>query len=326
MPETTGTKYFSVRHVTHYRYSSPVRESIMQLYMQPRSDGDQYLRTFKIQTQPHAQPLGYTDFLGNAVYHFDVPMEHNELNIVTESAIEVVPRLDLPETLDPAVWKTLADSISGGDFWDMLHPSAFARPHPFLDDFISERGITPEGDPLSAIRRLNMAIHGAFAYDGDHTHVHSPIADALRTRKGVCQDFAHVMIAVLRSWDVPARYVSGYLHHRVEDHDQSDPSASHAWVEAWLPPLGWVGFDPTNNVLADGRHIRVAIGRDYADVPPTRGTFKGTAESELAVAVTVALADGPVEHEDFLKVVRPMPRDIAPAIDPTAQHQQQQQL
>ena len=105
--------------------------------------------------------------------------------------------------------------------------------------------------------------------------------DAIETRQGVCQDFAHIMIALVRRLKIPCRYVSGYLYRRAQDHDRSVVDATHAWVEAFLPPLGWVGFDPTNCLLAGDRHIRTAIGRDYADVPPTRGIFRGHTPSEL---------------------------------------------
>jgi transglutaminase-like putative cysteine protease len=117
--------------------------------------------------------------------------------------------------------------------------------------------------------------------------VDSPIEDALELRRGVCQDFAHIMIALVRNLRIPCRYVSGYLHHDSEHTDRSADGATHAWVEALLPRLGWIGFDPTNNLVAQGRHIRTAIGRDYADVPPTVGTMHGSAETELHVRVRV---------------------------------------
>src|SRR5438270_6377221 len=118
--------------------------------------------------------------------------------------------------------------------------------------------------------------------------VDSPIDEALRLRKGVCQDYAHITITLARQLGIPCRYVSGYLYQPVRSQDRSSGEATHAWVEAYLPDLGWVGFDPTNNTTTDERHIRVAIGRDYADVPPTRGVYRGKAESELAVTVRIA--------------------------------------
>ena len=140
---------------------------------------------------------------------------------------------------------------------------------------------------MSAARRLNAVIFRALDYESGVTAADSPIDEALGAGRGVCQDFAHIMIAILRGWGVPARYVSGYVATNAGGSDRSRPDASHAWVEVLFPSLRWIGFDPTNNVLAGERHIVVALGRDYADVPPSRGVFKGDAESHLSVGVSV---------------------------------------
>jgi transglutaminase-like putative cysteine protease len=142
-------------------------------------------------------------------------------------------------------------------------------------------------DPLQIMQELNNELYESFSYVRASTEVDSPIEDALRSRQGVCQDFAHIMIALVRPLRIPCRYVSGYLYRDSEHHDRSGEGATHAWVEALLPGLGWVGFDPTNNLAAGNRHIRTAIGRDYADVPPTHGVMKGSAETELLVRVRV---------------------------------------
>jgi transglutaminase-like putative cysteine protease len=176
------------------------------------------------------------------------------------------------------------------------------------------------------LTELNEAIYKLFAYVPNSTKVDSPIEEALRTRQGVCQDFAHIMIALVRRLNVPCRYVSGYMFHRDEDeHDRSLEGASHAWIEALVPGLGWVAFDPTNNLVGGDRHIRVAIGRDYADVPPTRGVYKGEAQSELSVAVTVSPADtAPPEPVMPSFVVRSRPV-LVRASARSEQEQQQQQ-
>jgi transglutaminase-like putative cysteine protease len=193
----------------------------------------------------------------------------------------------------------------------------------FMKDENVERA---SSDPLSALRRLSGLIHAAFEYEPGITEVHSPIEHALNEKRGVCQDFAHIMIAVARHWKIPARYVSGYLCQRRNGRDRSEEGATHAWLEAWLPSLGWVGFDPTNGMMASERHIRAAVGRDYADVPPTRGTFKGHAESELAIAVSVETTQAPIRHEDFLRVARPMSTPApTPSMPERLYHQQQQQ-
>ena len=134
--------------------------------------------------------------------------------------------------------------------------------------------LQPDDDPMATMHRLSDSIHRSFDYQPGTTSADSPIEHVLESGRGVCQDFAHVMIAIARSWGVPSRYVSGYLHTTGRPGAQTMATGSHAWVECRLPGAGWVGFDPTNAIFSDERHIRVATGRDYADVSPTRGAFK----------------------------------------------------
>jgi hypothetical protein len=152
------------------------------------------------------------------------------------------------------------------------------------------------------VRDLARVIHDAFDYEAGVTRADSPIDDVLKHGKGVCQDFAHLMIATCRSWGIPARYVSGYLFTDRSVGDRSDPDASHAWVEVFLPSLRWVGFDPTNNTVAGERHVVCAIGRDYSDVPPSRGVYKGEAESQLGVGVSVRRARAALAEPEFLRL------------------------
>ena len=152
---------------------------------------------------------------------------------------------------------------------------------------------------------LNQRLYHYFDYVPRSTRVDSPIDEAILSGTGVCQDFAHTMIALLRHVRIPTRYVSGYLYRGAGDHDRSTPDATHAWVEALLPHLGWVGLDPTNNLVAHHRHIRTAVGRDYADVPPTHGVFRGKTASELYVAVQVEAGDQPPALDRKL----PIPED-----------------
>jgi transglutaminase-like putative cysteine protease len=318
--------FYSIRHVTRFRYSNPVRESVMELKMQPRSESYQALRNFQIATNPRAELYAYTDHFGNAVYHFNVLREHSELRIDTSSVLEMKEIPALPAAADELEWQRYNTLNLGAEHYDLLGASTFARSSPELARFAVVHGLeTPTGDTLTALKRLNTVIYGAFDYEVGVTQVHSPIEHPLEAGRGVCQDFAHIMIAIARSWGVPARYVSGYLYHRRQDKNRSGDDATHAWVEAYLPSFGWVGFDPTNNILASERHIRAAVGRDYADVPPTRGTFKGDAESELGVAVTVEPTSAPVRHEEFLRVARPMSSSNDKALSAERQYYQQQQ-
>lgn len=318
--------FYTIRHVTRFRYSVPVSESVMEVRMQPRGDAGQRCRTFQLTTSPRASVSSHRDYLGNTVHHFDVPGRHSALTVTAEALVEVQPPAPLPESLAPADWDALDALVREQDHWDMLMPSHFARPSRALADLSGELGLRRREDPLSTLWELNLQLYRSFDYAPDTTHVHSPIEDALQARRGVCQDFAHIMIALVRDLGIPCRYVSGYLFHRREDHDRSEEDASHAWVEALLPGLGWVGFDPTNNLLAGERHIRAAVGRDYADVPPTRGVYKGNASSDLDVAVRVTPSDAPAEEEVELPPLgwQPPEPDGSEQFDFQQQQQQQQ--
>jgi transglutaminase-like putative cysteine protease len=319
--------YYSIRHVTRFRYSSPVRESVMELRMQPRSEGQQSLRSFQLTTNPRAQLYAYTDYLGNAVYHFNVLREHEELRIEAQAVVEIAGLAPLPPHADLLEWGRYNSYNLSDEQFDLLEPSNFAFMSQPLAEFMTAHDLVkPKEDPLTALKHLCTTLHASFAYEPGVTDAQSPIDLALKEKSGVCQDFAHIMIAIARSWGIPARYVSGYLHHRGRGQDRSSEDATHAWVEAYLPSLGWIGIDPTNDTLVTDRHIRAAVGRDYADVPPTRGTYKGGAESELAIAVAVEPTQAPVRHEDFLRVARPMsaPRPT-PSMPEHLYHQQQQQ-
>jgi len=285
--------FYSIRHLTRFRYSQPISESIMETRVHPRSDAHQHCLTFSLSVSPRCRVFSYRDHQGNNVQHFDIPGEHNQLVIVAESVVEQQTLPDVPAFLSPDAWQALDAMIAEGDYWEMLLPSTFAVETPAVKLLATQMGVTRRDDPLMLVQELNQRLYEYFAYEPRSTRVDSPIDEAIVSGKGVCQDFAHTMIALLRHVGIPARYVSGYLYRSQRDHDRSTPDATHAWVDVLLPHLGWVGFDPTNNLVTHHRHIRTAIGRDYADVPPTHGIFRGSTDSELYVAVQVEAGDQP---------------------------------
>jgi transglutaminase-like putative cysteine protease len=311
--------YYSIHYVTGFRYSSAISQSVMELRMQPITEGTQHCLTFSVLTYPRARVQEYKDYLGNIVHHFDIPAQHAHLTIVADALVHKTAPPELPQRLGMEAWDELDKLVKGGDYWDMLVPSTFARPSELLRGLAGELGANREQDPLTVLRGITEGIHRILTYSQQTTTVDSPIDESLRNRRGVCQDFAHIMIALARELGIPCRYVSGYLFHRVEDHDRSAADATHAWVEALLPVLGWVGFDPTNDLIAAERHIRAAVGRDYDDVPPTRGVFQGDAETELSVAVQVVPSDAPIPQE------LPPPVIEAQMAQEQNQYQQQQQ-
>lgn len=319
--------FYTIRHTTRFTYDTPISESVMEARMQPRSEATQRCIHFGLSTTPAARVMMYQDHDGNIVHHFTIPGRHSRLTVTAQALVESHAVKSVPEALGPEAWERLDALTATREYWDAVAPSTFARPTPLLEALAMEIGLERGShDPLTTLKRLTQEMYERFEYKPRSTHVDSPIDDALRDRCGVCQDFTHIMTALVRRLGIPCRYVSGYLFHQKDSADRSADGATHAWVEALLPDLGWVGFDPTNNLLAGERHIRVATGRDYADVPPTRGVYKGATavRTELAVAVQV----GPVQMAiagDALPFVPWMSREaVAPMAESASQLQQQQ--
>jgi len=321
---------YSVRHTTTFRYEPAVRESLMEVRLQPRSDGDQRCLSFTLDVDPVANIMQYRDFMGNTVHHFDIAGRHSVVKVTAQSAVEVLTA-PAPALGQGGDWVDLDAMVAASDYWEMLLPSHFAQSSAPVEQLAKELGCERRGTPLQLLTELNQAIYALFAYVPNSTKVDSLIEEALQTRQGVCQDFAHIMITLVRGLRIPCRYVSGYMFHREKteerekEKDRSVEGASHAWVEALVPGLGWMAFDPTNNLVGGDRHIRVAIGRDYADVPPTRGVYKGEAQSELSVAVTVSPADS-IAPEPITPsfVVRSRPVLVRAAARSEQEQQQQQ--
>jgi transglutaminase-like putative cysteine protease len=316
--------HYTIRHVTTFSYESPISESVMEARMQPLSDSRQRCIRFGLSTTPSSRVRMYQDPDGNMVHHFGIPGRHSRLTVTAEAFVECAPPPELPQTLGADAWERLDAATAAGEFLDALKPSPFATRTARLCELAEEMTLRRLADPVSTLWQVMGDLYTRFEYKPKSTRVDSPIDDALSTRQGVCQDFAHIMIALVREVGIPCRYVSGYLFQPVEQASRSADGATHAWVEAWLLDLGWVGFDPTHNSLAGEHHIRVAIGRDYADVPPTRGVFKGlsSVRNDLAVAVSVGTASEAAAPAMFTPW---MSREASPPLaESDPQHQQQQ--
>ena len=323
--------HYAIRHLTRFTYASPVSESVMELRMRPATDGGQRCLQFEVDLQPRARVFAYRDFLGNWVHHFDLPRRHGQLAIVARAQVQLDPPPPLPDALPFDAWNEVDLAAARGEWWDFRQPSHFAVWSDALLGFAASLGPLAERttDPLTTVRALMAAMHREFGYAPNTTRVDSPISEALATRQGVCQDFTHIMLALLRRLGLPCRYVSGYIAPRALGEDDGPTTiATHAWVEVLLPELGWVGVDPTNDIEAGLRHVRVAVGRDYADVPPTRGVYKGGATSTLEVNVEVTpgealpTLDTAVVAAMWTSEVTP---DAAAAAELSQEQQQQQQ-
>ncbi len=285
---------YTVKHITRFRYETPARESIMEVRARPLDSALQTCLSFTLQISPRAIVREHRDWLGNHVHDFTLPAAHMDETISAESTVRISAPPPLPEALPAEAWAAYDDAVNRLDAYDMLLPSHFAKPTDALAGLMQHLQLERANDPLTTIRRVVQSVHDHFEYHPQATHVDSPIDEVIAGSAGVCQDFAHVTLAVLRALGVPCRYISGYICGWADPQTPAPdaPQATHAWIEALLPvgpqhTLQWVGFDPTHNEVIAERHIRIAVGRDYRDVPPTRGVYRGDSASTLEVEVNV---------------------------------------
>jgi transglutaminase-like putative cysteine protease len=321
---------YSIRHVTTFEYDAPIAESVMELRMRPATTGAQRCLQFDVTVEPEARVFAFQDSRGNWVHHFNVPQRHERLTIAAQAQVDLESPAPLPGALPHDAWTEVDRQGADGEDWDFRHESAFTPWSDaligFADSLASAR--RRDVDPLTTVRQVMAAIHREFEYVPKSTRVDSPVDEALAARRGVCQDFSHIMLATLRRLGLPCRYVSGYLAPRDVDRtgSRSAPIATHAWVEVKLPGIGWIGLDPTNNDEAGTRHISVGIGRDYADVPPTRGVFKGRSSSTLSVSVGISAGDTlPTIDPAVMQVRWTREQAAQPAADRERRLHQQQQ-
>jgi len=306
----------SVVHTTRLSYGVHVVEGVMDVRLGPHSDADQRWQEYDLRATPNAAIRRYYDGFGNAAHLVTIARAHDAVELVSRGIVYTL--LDDPFRL-PA---TPPSPLGPAELADYLMPSAIVPADPALEKMAAPFRPSRPDDTLEAVQRLMGLVYHGFEYEQHVTTVATTVPEVLKLRTGVCQDFAHVLLGLCRAIRLPARYVSGYIvpkrapqvqQQRLGTMTQSqsfgsfgsfglsgdsgnEPSrghgASHAWVEVFTPTHGWRGFDPTNNLLASTYHVKMGIGRDYNDVPPTRGTFRGMAEEKLTVEVeTQALGD-----------------------------------
>jgi transglutaminase-like putative cysteine protease len=316
-------------HVTQFSYDGPVSESYNELRLRPRHDESQSCLSFRVSTNPQAKAIGHQDFFGNWVHLFHILPEHRALRVETEAVVLVHPQdIPAPSILLLPDFDRLRDSLVD-DYYDWISPSQYCPFLPAIGELVCQAEKDSDGTVYGFAQAASALIHKRFRYQPGATHVHSSVADSLETQAGVCQDFSHLLISLLRTRGVPARYVSGYLVPRQTADEQGAMErvigglASHAWVQAFVPDIGWFGLDPTVGTFVETQHIRIAYGRDYGDVPPVRGVYKGHAGQSLSVDVLVRPAVDE-EGQEILQETAAAPPPH-PDGEPKQQQQQQQQ-
>ena len=271
-------------HQTDLKYSSLISESVMELRVAPRQDMDQHRLSFDLAIGPPTSVTSYFDWLGNTVHAFTVSPLHKEIKIVATSVVETDrPRTEPERFLD--VWPIPTDTKGMGyEFYDYLQFGGPVIDSPLLRELANELSPQQGGSLGELALRMLYLIDDKFQYRQGVTTAASPITEVLEHRKGVCQDFTHLMIGLSRALGIPARYVSGLVHPDAQRFRGF--SQTHAWCELYFPSAGWIGFDPTNRCIVGGNFVKVAYGRDYRDVPPNRGVYRGKAAESIEVRVS----------------------------------------
>jgi transglutaminase-like putative cysteine protease len=271
-----------ITHTTELNYDDLISESVMELRMVPRQERDQHRLAFNLAIGPAANVASYFDWLGNTVHTFTITPFHKRIRIMATSVVET-DRANKPVERFKDAWPITADSYdySVYDYLQFGGPIVDSPKLRELNEYLQPR----EGMALGeiALRMLHL-IDDKFKYKKGITTAASPITELLENGMGVCQDFTHLMIGMARALHIPARYVSGFIHpdgQRFRGYSQT-----HAWCELLFPSAGWMGFDPANRCVVGGNFVKVAVGRDFRDVPPNKGIYRGRSKEAIEVAVT----------------------------------------
>ena len=281
---------FEITHTTHYAYSHPAAEAYGEARLTPPNLASQTVLSHSIAIDPETKTSTYTDHYGNAVHFFSLPYRHKKLTITNHAIVETRPVKIQPDILDLSVQEArqIFSSVLT-DVFDFLQPTEVVEIGREAVQWARKylRGDVPLGEGLT---RLNEAIHDSFDYKKGSTDNSTTLSAIWKEKKGVCQDFAHVGLSILRTAGLPARYVCGYI--------ETDPPksgekaltgavATHAWIEVLVPGMTWVAIDPTNRQWCNERYVAVAFGRDFRDATPYRATFKGSGGQEMSVKVVM---------------------------------------
>ncbi len=321
--------FLDVQHHLWLEYDDFIRESFIELRLQPKTTASQRVASFVLAAGPPTKISRYRDWNDNVVHHFAVTEFHDRIEVQSRSLVETRPPLFPLAAIE--------DAMPLGDLshplYDWLALDGPLAPTARLTRFARSLDV-PKGAPLGEhVRRLGTAIAGAFEYRKNVTRYDSTTEEFLELRAGVCQDFTHLMLALLRLRGIPCRYVSGYLH---VERPAAEPAQSHAWVELHSPSAGWIPFDPTHNREVDERYVVVAHGRHYDDVPPNKGIYRGNARETLRAEVLTQVTSGkgivdlheetrPIDLPVFQEPPerRPLERTITRAEEAAIQQQQQ---
>ena len=279
---------YHIKHITRYRYASPVIDCANQIMLYPIQDAQQVLKKHELHISHKPDLEEFVDYFGNRVGIFSVIMPITELVIESDIQIEVAPTV-LPETIYSVKeqWEKLAELTDQFPYMDFMMLENFDMETEVLN--VINKLVDRSLSPFDTAQLLSKYVYENFEYRKGVTTVETAAEEIWKIKAGVCQDFAHILLVMLRFVGIPSRYVSGYICPK--DNELRGEGATHAWVEICAPFYGWIGLDPTNNCIASDRHVRLAIGRHFTDCTPVKGTYKGSSEHTLEVSVSIGNGD-----------------------------------
>jgi len=318
-----------IEHYLTFSYEQFIRESHLEVRVEPRSQSGQILHDFRLTLGPNARITRFEDWMGNAVHWFSITDYHDRIELLVQSIVDTLTDQVKPlECMDP-----LPSEPVPLPFYDFTLCSGPIIHSDALLQLQSELGLSSAPSIGECVRMLGDGLASKFEYQKNVTRFDSTTDDFLKQRAGVCQDFAHLSLGLLRTTGIPCRYVSGYLHVDTQD---IEPSQSHAWIELWSPANGWMSFDPTHNRQPDEQYVIVGYGRSYNDVPPNQGIYSGSAAEHLEAKVVTrpgTSREHPQLDEDSMHIDLPVYRELPEgerstelaAGEAAASQQQQQQ-
>ena len=275
---------YHIKHITRYTYTSPVIDSANQILLYPIHDDRQEVKRHDLDISENPSVEVFNDYYGNQVGIFTIIQSHNELRIHSEIDVRTsAVQMPTDEVPSQQQWETLEQMREQFPFMDFLDLEIFNASEEIIGE--ANRILKKATTPLTVAKALSSFVYDTFDYKQGITSVETSIDEVWELKAGVCQDFAHMLLLMLRMTGIPARYVSGYICPK--NHDLRGEGATHAWVDAYIPYYGWLGLDPTNNCVVSDRHVRLAVGRNFSDCTPVKGTYKGSAEHTLEVSVVI---------------------------------------
>jgi transglutaminase-like putative cysteine protease len=275
---------YHIKHITRYTYASTVIDCSNQIMLYPINDSLQIVKSHELKITNDPVVEIFTDFFENKVGVFSVVKPHNELMIESNIVVSTTPVISpVDDKIPEEQWEELKKLCSIFPYMDFMHREKFAADEEIKKLLAGK--VNSSQTPLVCANILSEYVFTNFEYKKGVTSIETQVDEILKLKAGVCQDFAHILLVMLHMTGIPARYVSGYICPK--NHELRGEGATHAWVEAYIPFFGWLGLDPTNNCIVSDRHVRLAIGRNFSDCTPVKGTYKGSSEHTLEVSVVI---------------------------------------